>query len=108
MVPDETVITPESFKYLAGETSRNKVPFLAASEIFVEVGALAALTPDYKDMGRQSCLLAKAIESGSQKPAEIGTAPPAVVNLILNLKTAVKIGMSVPPSAVQSASKVYQ
>ena len=108
MVPDETAITPDSFKYLARETSRNKVAFLAASEIFVEVGALAALTPDYKDMGRQSCLLAKAIESGSQKPAEIGTAPPALVNLILNLKTAEKIGLTVPQSVKDSASKRYE
>jgi putative ABC transport system substrate-binding protein len=108
MVPDETVITPESFKFLAGETSKNHIAFLAASEIFVEVGALAALTPDYKDVGRQACSLAQAIQNGERKPTDVGTTPPAEVHLILNLKTASKIGLSVPQPVVASASKVYQ
>ena len=108
MVPDDTVVTPESFKFLVSETSKNKTPFLAASDIFVEVGALAALTPDYKDMGRQGCQLAQAIQSGKQKPAELGTTAPAEVKLILNLKTAAKIGLAVPPAVRQTASKVYE
>ena len=108
MVPDDTVVTPDSFNFLVSETSKNRTPFLAASDIFVSVGALAALTPDYKDMGRQGCLLAQAIESGKQKPSELGTSAPAEVKLILNLKTAAKIGLAVPPEVRQSASKVYE
>ena len=107
MVPDETVVTPESFKFLLGETSKRLLPFLAASDIFVEVGALAALTPDYKDAGRQGYDLVKAIDRGEQNLADLGTRPPAKVNLVLNMKTASKIGLRVPEELVESASKVY-
>lgn len=108
MVPDETVVTPESFKFLLVEAFENNLPFLVVSDIFVEVGALAALSPDYTDLGRQGCQLARAIESGQLHTAAVNVFPPAKVNLAINLKTASKIGLTLPSEIVQSASKVYR
>jgi putative ABC transport system substrate-binding protein len=108
MAPDDTVVTPESFKFLLLEAFENNLPFLAASDIFVEVGAFAALSPDYADVGRQACQLARDIESGRLSPRKMDVVPPAKVNLALNLKTAGKIGLTLPAEIVQSASKVYR
>jgi putative ABC transport system substrate-binding protein len=108
MVPDDTVVTPESFKHLLLTAFENNLPFMTVSDIFVEAGALASLSPDYADMGRQSCQLATDIESGRLRPAEVMVVPPAKVNLAINLKTASKIGLTLPPGIIQSANKVYR
>jgi putative ABC transport system substrate-binding protein len=108
MVPDDTVVTPESFKFLLLEAFENNLPFLTVSDIFVEVGALASLFPDYADVGRQACQLARDIESGRLSPQKVDVVPPEKVNLAINLKTASKIGLMLSPESVQTASKVYR
>jgi putative tryptophan/tyrosine transport system substrate-binding protein len=108
MVPDDTVVTPESFKFLLLTAFENNLPFVTVSDIFVEAGALASLSPDYTDVGRQGCQLATDLESGRLRPAEVMVVPPAKVNLAINLKTASKIGLTLPPEIIQSANKVYR
>ena len=108
MVPDDTVVTPESFKFLLLTAFENNLPFVTVSDIFVEAGALASLSPDYTDVGRQGCQLATEIESGRLRLAEVMVVPPAKVNLAINLKTASKIGLTLPPEIIQSANKVYR
>jgi len=108
MVPDETVVTTDSFKYFLVTTLEKGVPFFAASDIFVEAGALAALTPDYTDVGRQGCQLAIGFTDGQVSLAETGARPPRKINLSLNLKTARKIGLAIPKSVIESAKLVYQ
>jgi putative ABC transport system substrate-binding protein len=108
MVPDETVVTPEAFEFLLLAAFENHLPFLAASDIFVEVGAFASLSPDYADVGRQACQLVRDIESGRLKLTKVNVVPPAKVNLAINLKTASKIGVTLSAEVVQSASKIYR
>ncbi len=108
MIPDDTVMTTESFKFFLITTFENSLPFFATSDIFVEVGALASLTPDYSEMGRQSCELAIALTSGKLSFSDINVVPPKKVNLSVNLKTAKKIGLKIPEEIVKSATAVYQ
>ena len=108
MIPDETVVTPESFKFLLITSIENDLPFLAASDIFVKVGALASVTPDYMDLGRQSCELANALTTGEMTLAGMDTVAPAKVNLAINLKTAQQIGLSIPEEVIESADVVYR
>ncbi len=108
MVPDDTVVTPESFKFLLLAAFENNLPFVTVSDIFVEAGALASLSPDYTDVGRQGCELATDLESGRLRPAEGMVVPPTKVNLTINLKTASKIGLTLAPEIIQSANKVYR
>lgn len=108
MIPDDTVVTPESFKFLLLTSFENDLPFLAASDIFVKVGALASLMPDYTDVGRQGCELATALTSGRTSPARINVVVPAKVRLSINLKTARKIGLAIPEEVIATADVVYR
>jgi len=108
MVPDDTVVTSESFKFLLLTAFENNLPFVTVSDIFVEAGALASLSPDYTDVGRQGCQLATDIESGRLRLTEVMVVPPARVNLTINLKTASKIGLTLAPEIIRSANKVYR
>ncbi|MDX8400088.1 MAG: ABC transporter substrate binding protein, partial [Gallionellaceae bacterium] len=107
IIPDRTVVTPESFKYFLLTTLENKIPFLSPSEIFVERGALASLTPDFTDIGKQSCELAKSLISGKLNPSKIGALPPKKVDLFINSKTANIIKLSIPAAILKSAKTVY-
>ena len=107
MVPDETVVTPATFQFLQKETARNKLPLLAVSEIFVEKGAFASLSVDYKDMGRQAGDIANQIIK-NQQAAELKTFAPAKINLAVNLETAGQLAGAVNEAAVKSASKTYR
>ena len=102
------MVTPESFQFLLLATFENNLPFVVVSDIFVEVGALASLSPDYTDVGRQGCQLVTEIESDRLSLAEVDILPPAKVRLAINLKTASKIGLTLPSEIIQSASKVYR
>lgn len=108
MLPDDTVITPESFKFLLLAAFENNLPFIVVSDIFVEAGALASLSPDYTDVGRQGCHLATEITSGQPDVLDVRVVPPSKVNLAINLKTANKIGLTLSPEILQAASKVYR
>ncbi len=108
MIPDDTVLTPESFKFLLLSSFENDLPFLAASDIFVKVGALASLTPDYTDVGRQGCELAIALTTGKASFANVDVVRPAKINLSINLKTAEKIGLTIPEEVIATADVVYR
>gem|GEM_PF-430494 len=108
MLPDDTVITPESLSFFLLTAFKHNLPVLTISDAFVEAGALAALSADYTDVGRQACQLSREIESGQRHPAQAGIVPPAKVNVAINLQTARQLGLILPPEMVQSASKVYQ
>jgi putative ABC transport system substrate-binding protein len=108
MIPDETVVTLESFKFFTLTTVAQRLPFLVMAEVFAEVGALAGVSSDYTDIGRQACQLAKKIIRGQLRPAEVGVEAPEKANLTLNLKVAEQLGLVFPKSLVESADKVIR
>ena len=81
---------------------------LAFSDAFVETGALAALSPDYIDIGRQACQLARGIASDRLQLSAADVVPPEKINLSINLDVANKIGLTIPQEIVESAHKVYK
>jgi putative ABC transport system substrate-binding protein len=96
MVPDDTVVTLESFKFMTTETIANHLPFLAVADIFVERGAFASLSPDYPDQGRQACQLGKQIQNGQLLPGKATVLPPEKINCAINSKTASNIHLTLP------------
>lgn len=105
MVPDEIVATPVSFEFLQRETSKNKIPFLAASDIFVQQGALAALAVDYKDLGRQAGEIVRQMLKDGQMAGRLEA--PAKVNLAVNRQTARQLGAVINEATFNAASKTY-
>jgi putative ABC transport system substrate-binding protein len=108
LLPDDTVVTPESLTFFLLTAFKQNLPVLTISDAFVEAGALASLSADYTDVGRQACQLSREIESGRLPPAQASIVPPTKVNITINLQTASQLGLVLPPGVVQSASKVYR
>ncbi len=108
MVPDDTVLTTDSFKFFLVTSFEKKLPFFAISDIFVKVGALATIAPDPIELGRQICGLITQSQSGQLDMKKTNVLPPMATNLVINLKTAEKIGLTLSPEILETASKLYK
>ena len=94
MLPDTTVITPETVEYLLLFSLENRIPVLTFSDKYLELGAMISVSIDAFDIGRQAGEMAKEILSGSDiKNLPRVHAQKAV--LTLNLKVAKKLGIRV-------------
>ncbi len=108
MVPDDTVLTTDSFRFLLVTSFENRLPLMAISDIFVKVGALASITPDPGEIGRQACEMVAQYDRGELSLSSVDVVPPTGANLVINVKTAEKIGLTVSPDVLATASKVYE
>lgn len=105
MLPDLTVINPESVEHFLLFSLENKIPILTFSEKYVELGALLSIGIDAFDIGRQAGEMANAILSGRHvggiKPVD---AKKAVISV--NLKVARKLGIRIDEKIVGNARAV--
>jgi putative ABC transport system substrate-binding protein len=85
MIPDETVLTPRSSRYIIFELIKAGVPVMGLSSAYVKAGALVALDCDYTDVGRQAGELAVRILAG-QSPERLPRTAPRMFVRALNLK----------------------
>jgi len=108
IVPDETTLAQPVVQQMLLFSYRRKIPVLGLSERHAQMGALFALSfASSEDIGRQAGELAQSILAGT-KPAEIPYTTPRKLNLIVNLKTAGKLGLEVPKSILGRAASVIQ
>jgi len=106
LVPDSTVLTEDSLKFVLGTALDFNVPVIGFSSELVRSGALVGLSVNYEDVGRQAGLLAKKILSDQARPFAT-TFPPERLHLALNLKTARFLGIVIPQEVVKNADELY-
>ena len=106
LVPDSTVLTEDSLKFVLGTALDFNVPVIGFSSELVRSGALVGLSVSYEDVGRQAGQLAKKILSDQTQPFTT-TFPPERLRLSLNLKTARFLGIVIPSDVVSDADELY-
>ena len=106
LVPDSTVLTEDSLKFVLGTALDLNVPVIGFSSELVRSGALVGLSVSYEDVGRQAGALARKMLNDEYKPLP-PTVPPDRLRLALNLKTARYLGITIPPEVVNNADEVY-
>lgn len=87
-------------------TSR-KLPTMYADSFWAQFGALASYGPGQYLQGRQAARLAHKILTGTP-PAEIPVELPDRIEFVVNLKTAKRIGLQVPPQVLLRADHVIE
>ena len=87
--------------------ARHKLPAVYYEHSFVAAGGLMSYGPDFVDQYRQAAGYVDRILKG-EKPADLPVQAPKKYELIINLKTAKALGLTVPPSLLASANEMIE
>ncbi len=93
MIPDTTVITPETVEMFLLASQEKRFPVIAFAAKYAEMGALASLDIDGFDEGRQAGEMAESILNGTAVSDMPGEAPRSVT-VKVNRSVARKLGIS--------------
>lgn len=108
ILPDLTVLAPESVQYMLLFSFRHKIPVLGLSENQARMGALFGLSFESGwDIGSQAAELANGILTGKNVD-EIPFTTARKVRLTVNLKTASKLGVHIPKEILDRAAVVIR
>ena len=85
----------------------HRLPMMAAAKGYAEAGALVSYGTDYPDLFRRAAIYVDKILRGA-KPADLPIEQPTKFELVINLKTAKALGLTIPPSLLLRADEVIQ
>ena len=74
---------------------------------FAESGAVASYGPSFSQLFRQAATFVDKILKGA-KPADLPVEQPTKFELVVNLKTAKALGLTIPPSLLLRADDVIR
>jgi putative ABC transport system substrate-binding protein len=85
----------------------NRLPAMYASPEFTDGGGLMSYAPNYPALFRRAATYVDKIIKGA-KPAELPVEQPTKFELVINLKTAKQIGLTIPPNVLARADRVIK
>jgi ABC-type uncharacterized transport system substrate-binding protein len=92
---------------IANAALMRKLPAVSVSRLFAEAGALMTYGPDLPAVYRQAAVFVDKILRGT-KPADIPVQQPTKFELVINLKTAKALGLTIPQTLLLRADQVIE
>ena len=110
--PKALIILPSPWIYsqseqLAKLALKYRLPGTSMARLFAEAGGVVAYGPDLVSASERSAALVAKILGGAN-PAELPVERPTKVQLVVNLKTAKALGLTIPQSVLLRADEVIR
>ena len=94
-------------KRIADFTAKHRLPAISMFRSFVEAGGLMAYGPNEPEYYKRPAVYIDKILKGG-KPADLPIEQPTNFELVINLKAAKALGLTIPPSLLQRADQVIE
>jgi putative ABC transport system substrate-binding protein len=87
--------------------AKTRLPTIYWAREFVEAGGLVTYSVSFTDLFRRAAIYVDKIFKGA-KPADLPVEQPTKFELVINLKTAKQIGLTIPPNVLARADRVIR
>jgi ABC-type uncharacterized transport system substrate-binding protein len=101
----ENPLNVEHKDLIVSFAAKNRLPTVFGEQVFVEAGGLMSYGISFVDLLQRLATYMDKILRGA-KPADLPVAQPTKFELVINLKTAKALGLTIPPSVLQRADQV--
>jgi putative ABC transport system substrate-binding protein len=92
---------------IASLAQKHRLPFIYGQREFADAGGLIAYGSNLADNWRRAATFVDKILKGA-KPGDLPVEQPTTLELVINMKTAKALGLTLPPSLLQRADEVIQ
>jgi len=92
---------------LADAAAKSRLPAIYGRPEYVEDGGLLSYATSFTDLSRRAATYVDKILKGA-KPADLPVEQPTKFELVINLKAAKQIGLTIPPNVLVRADKVIK
>jgi putative ABC transport system substrate-binding protein len=106
LVPNDSAMFVQRARILTFAATRH-LPAIYPTRETVEAGGLMAYSPSQTDMYRRAATYVDKILKGA-KPADLPIEQPTKFELVINLKTAKALGLTIPQSLLGRADEVVE
>jgi putative ABC transport system substrate-binding protein len=86
--------------------SKSRLPAMFGSREHAELGGLMSYSADIREIFRRAAIYVDKILKGA-KPGDLPVEQPTKFDLVINLKTAKALGLTIPPSLLARADQVF-
>jgi putative tryptophan/tyrosine transport system substrate-binding protein len=92
---------------IAALAARHRLPAIYATREYVDAGGLISYAAHYPDLYRRAASYVDKIFKGA-KPANLPVEQPTRLEIVINLKVANTLGITVPPTLLARADEVIE
>jgi putative ABC transport system substrate-binding protein len=107
LVVIQDVLTATHRERIAALAAKNRLPMISEFRNFADAGALLTYGPNGPEAGRRAAYFVDKILKGA-KPGDLPVEQPTKFELVINLKTAETLGLTIPPALLLRANDIIE
>ena len=107
VVAESAVVGGINRNRIVDHAIKNRLPLIGTTRGWADAGALMAYGTNFHDLWRRAATYVDKILKGA-KPGNLPIEQPTKFELVINLKSAKKLGLTIPPSLLLRADEVIQ
>ena len=100
-------MAPTARRQLLDFAAKRRLPTMFLNKELVSAGGLMSYSPNFQEMFRHAAVYVDKILRGT-KPSDLPVEQPTKYELVINLKTAKALGLTIPPSVLGRADQVIE